>query len=105
MSAHTPGPWEITAVENSGGILAILGKDAAGDFLIAEIQQGETPATDRANARLIAAAPDLLKALQAIKEALDTYRRVQDWRPIHFLLENKTLEAAIAKATGEAATS
>ncbi len=97
MSAHTSGPWVIHDVFPYQRIVAEIG-----NRVIVPKMGGDSVEAD---ARLVASAPDLLEALQAIKEALDTYRRVQDWRPIHFLLENKTLEGAIAKATGEAATS
>lgn len=70
MSGYTKGPWR--AVEN--GFTKMGVKDSAGywltykageDFMGAEILE--------ANARLIAAAPDLLEVLQAIIARLDPY--------------------------------
>jgi hypothetical protein len=64
MSGHTPGPWRLQEDDSSGrivvvadriGLIAIL---AEHDFGIAESDQ------DDANARLIAAAPELLEALR-----------------------------------------
>lgn len=60
--SHTPGPWE---VDSEGGMLPCV---VAGDKLIYQSARGlgiEDNATIEANARLIAAAPDLLEALRA----------------------------------------
>ena len=59
MNTHTntPGPWH---VGKRGGNPAIYGKDGTE---VAEILHGLTPEW-RANARLIAAAPEMLEALQ-----------------------------------------
>ena len=52
MSNHTPGPWKV----NHGSVYTIDDKPITGSF-----------ATEReANARLIAAAPELLEALEDI---------------------------------------
>ena len=55
MSAHTPGPW---AVEIEDGYVCIV----SGGITIAEVDGGEAEYID--NAKLLAAAPDLLHALQ-----------------------------------------
>ena len=90
MSKHTPGPWQIG--KNFGSVVCdtpvpgIRGSDDTeyyGGHLIAE-------SVTEANARLIAAAPELLEALQDM---------VSD----HASLSAATLafaRAAIAKATG-----
>lgn len=63
--AHTPGPWTV----QEGEVTA-----AEGDVIIAEmVGRGrpcavENPIEAEANARLIAAAPDLLAALRLIVE-------------------------------------
>lgn len=54
-TTHTPGPWQLRGsrlVTDSQGVL------------IAEKIQANYPGTPEANARLIAAAPDLLAALE-----------------------------------------
>jgi len=63
MSKHTPGPWRIKWGENIFG----------GERLVANAgshQQNfdteKAAAENKANARLIAAAPDLLEALKAV---------------------------------------
>ena len=101
MSAHTPAPWEATPVSDYGTI-TILGRDKSGDFLVAEIQCGELPAADVANARLIAAAPELLEAL------VQVMKWIRNWSP-EFTEDEEWGEdetaalAAIAKAKGQPA--
>ena len=88
MSEHTSGPWE--AREYYTGCLASV---HAGDYRIADmvLPPGGIPTND-ANARLIAAAPDLLAALEAMRDAIipteDRYAAI-------------LADAAIAKAKGE----
>jgi hypothetical protein len=59
---HTPGPWQ-TVPDNMGGF-DVWGAD---DFWVANMRSRAMP-VQQANAKLIAAAPELLAALQ---EALD----------------------------------
>lgn len=99
MSKHTPGPWNMTA---DGGGFYVEG----GDLLVAWAQEVDPcPSgaedyfpgdTTEANARLIAAAPELLEALELLTAGIensvsDTYIPLVKAR------------AAIAKATGEKA--
>ena len=68
MSKHTPGPWSVTEYENellvtsekSGAYVALC------DGISATIDSSEEL---QANARLIAAAPDLLHALKSFLRA------------------------------------
>ena len=58
---HTPGPWE---VDLSGTVIARVMK---GGFMVAKIRKLAHAWHEQvANAHLIAAAPELLEALQAI---------------------------------------
>lgn len=91
MSAkHTPGPW---------GTLTFSNHELQTDFAMVKIgsrahmvgYSGE----DKANARLIAAAPDMLAALQACHEAM-SYMSEYD---IPLTLPGQ-VKAAIAKAIG-----
>jgi len=85
---HTPGPWETSS--NASGELDICCPDA-GD-MIADLSGCDNA---DANARLIAAAPELLEALRIIKSrttACGNNRRLQRIQAIAL--------AAIAKAEG-----
>ena len=91
MSEHTPGPWEADGVGSDGSFEiwsgVISGKEGA--FIICSRNPIEhRAAASRANARLIAAAPDLLEALQGVL-------RVADRRTVEF----DAAHAAIKKAT------
>ena len=89
---HTPGPWthlgwgDIHGHEANGG-----GVDIAAVYLREEDEKW------LANARLIAAAPDLLEALKACDEAM-AYMSEYD---IPLTLPDQ-VKAAISKATGGA---
>lgn len=61
-TAHTPGPWIIEADKH--GILVLA--DGAGLSISVTIPGRRPSDEDRANAALIAAAPDLLAALQEL---------------------------------------
>ena len=64
MSNHTPGPWRYVCDDNAW---CVLGEDGT----IAEIWHGSDLSTE-ADARLIAAAPQLLAALKAVEWIDDT---------------------------------
>jgi len=91
MSKHTPGPWTVT-MENRGAIpehfrpYSIL--DASGERIIARLPDGRAP-EDTSNACLIAAAPQMLKALETILNEFDR----QDPTP-GFVLAMAAIKAA-----------
>ena len=93
MSAHTPGPWRVAGRETRNLPHSLV----AADTLLARVYSkcfGDE-VEETANARLIAAAPELLEVLQEIlNDGVHS-----DVVP-H--LHRKAL-AAIAKATGAAA--
>jgi hypothetical protein len=94
MSEHTPGPWQIGP--RDGDNLPIL--DAAGNYLgLADFENVANNA-DRvdANARLIAAAPDLLTALIACHAKIASAEAIAD---LYESNETKDAYAAIVKAT------
>lgn len=62
MSGHTPGPWTIKPSDVDGHFSVESANLIEGDY-VAE-------AYDEADARLIAAAPDLLETMQTIIAAL-----------------------------------
>jgi hypothetical protein len=107
MSKHTPAPW----------VLKIRPAEHDDNVTVAEIEQPRSVkyrgAVTRmqsaehiygigkdeliANARLIAAAPDMLEALKAISEV--GIREIHDWQAIAERMQATAL-AAIAKAEG-----
>ena len=94
MSAHTPGPWHYKPhVADSNYMLIFCSSDQhEGDNLRGYC--GE------ANARLIAAAPDLLAALKAILSEVDGPEKPyssDSWLPAHLV---KAACSATAKAEG-----
>lgn len=88
MSKHTPGPW----LYKSNGSYFDVGIDNHEDSVIPVYPTVciGVPHDQEANARLIAAAPDLLEALEAVV-------RVADRDTVEF----RMARAAIAKAKGE----
>jgi dissimilatory sulfite reductase (desulfoviridin) alpha/beta subunit len=84
---HTPGPWEITT-----GAQADPCSIEAADCTIANLKSARGNAL--ANARLIAAAPELLEACKSARSAILFGGKI-DWNKI---LDE--LMAAIAKAAG-----
>lgn len=94
MSTHTPGPWKAFYAPHALGVQSAR-SDIAWVRFVGKglLDTDRTEETDRANARLIAAAPDLLAALDGL---LSLYRA--QWG------ENEATTAAhnaIAKARGE----
>jgi hypothetical protein len=81
MSKHTPGPW-VSGLRADGGRINVY----ADDTMATRICRVETGAED---ARIVAAAPDLLAALIAVV-------RVADRTTVEF----DAARAAIAKARG-----
>ena len=95
---HTPGPWKLntdgdTGMNDSGCIL-----DSIGHVIVTDIygtfKNGRTTGEAEANARLIAAAPDLLVAVEMAEDYIQHIRpKVPAWYV-------QTIKAAIAKARG-----
>ena len=97
----TPGPWEVR--KHSYGTV----RDAEGIFRVGE----KTPLIDGvwgrnlseadANARLIAAAPELLAALQELREQLRQHVKLDVKKHYSLMVADAAAGTAIAKATGE----
>lgn len=103
---HTPGPWTVIGPIGAG----IWITDESGNNQIAVVYgAANTPGAD-ANARLIAAAPELYEALKLICAMFDDRRIVRniandyssDWalRMLEFTKELQSILAALAKAEG-----
>ena len=112
--AHTPGPWSVHGINMQTGSISIGPKGgrfviadvtnaaSLGEFLAGAIKRGsggldpDDGHTQWANARLIAAAPDLLAALTEAQNFLRAWAHTMDmgcWPLIQ-------IDAAIARATG-----
>ena len=102
MSDHTPGPWKVETsswdfteywtVETEDGVEICMEPT---DFAAYESGAFITPGGEVANARLIAAAPDLLDACRQLICALET----DD--PNELACGIFSADAAIAKAKGD----
>lgn len=62
---HTPGPWRLDTRPNLPGHIKIFARDSETAFDIAYVYSDDREW--RANARLISAAPDMLKTLKLIE--------------------------------------
>ena len=101
MSKHTPGPWAIYVNAPSDIVIRKMSKDGYELCAIARVSSGY------ANARLIAAAPELLEALARLEFAAqcrdntmgDPSRLIQV--KAELASAARQARAAIAKATGE----
>lgn len=94
---HTPGPWHYRTHDGSiGSIDAADGTAVAQAFQVNPISVDLTQASRVANAKLIAAAPELLEALKEITEAFEG--RCADWENPEFNDCYNKARAAIAKA-------
>ena len=94
MTNHTPGPW-FTSTPNEGG--GILIKPIPGQVVA---QCDELPEME-ANAQLIAAAPELLEALEEVTEILDMVLGFDGGYPPEANGPAIKARNAIAKARGE----
>ena len=90
MSAHTPGPWTIEEYGDDDAPSLVIHKDTESRvcFMATAGSHGD-PARIEADARLIAAAPDMLSVLKAVQPFIKDQQAF-----------NATC-AAIAKAEGK----
>ena len=95
MSKHTKGPWEIHTAQNGRTIFQI------GPCAPEEYAGSAWLDVSMEDARLIAAAPELLEALEELEEAA---RQVMagEMEASSIMIERMKARAAIAKARGEA---
>lgn len=96
MAEHTPGPWYAVLSNEMVASSAQRGKwyvETADEYPVADV--GEDDRETAANARLIAAAPDLLTACEIATVFLAHLSLLPTEEP------RTTILAAIAKAKGE----
>jgi hypothetical protein len=105
MSEPTPGPWTIEEYGDEDAPALVIHKDSETRvcFIATPGLRGD-PARSEANARLIAAAPDLLAALEQIAVVCtDNMDRSCDHRmALDFV--RQVANDAFAKATGDRVT-
>ena len=102
--SYTPGPWEVVELSTESPMFSIeraVHEDAVDgkrvlSFVVADLRKVDNREVVRANAHIIAAAPDLLKALQDYVDQDEYYTLHPSLREIH-----DDALAAIAKAKGE----
>jgi hypothetical protein len=89
MTDHAPGPWRVTSTHENAR--AVVGPTPVADaYRVIALPKNSNDGHWEANARLIAAAPDLLAACKAALEG-------QSIPPFE---KYEMIRAAIAKATG-----
>lgn len=107
---HTPGPWHVSAAGRS--VFAEPNKiDHRGVTYAPCITEGIRPVSEEgnANACLIAAAPEMLAALELIAGLMQSLRESNGWQEIGYWCGPRVhraedaARAAIAKAEGGAA--
>lgn len=91
MSKHTPGPWRVIPPYSGGHYAVQRGRE--GGFIV----KGLGADRGEADARLIAAAPELLAALTMIYEITQTPSS-DDWQSLQNIAA--TAATAIRKAEG-----
>lgn len=91
---HTPGPWQLKGL-NPPRIYADEGKE-----IIAQCDSGGemTQGQEKANARLIASAPELLEALEMLNNEFKRLPQSLGYKYTH----TGKVDLIIAKAKGEA---
>lgn len=101
MSKHTPGPWGCVCTSYHAHDYRITSENG---LPLPFNSPHNDHSEQRANAALIAAAPELLKAVQLAESAMSTYAATGAFtpgQPSGWLL--RELRVAIAKAEGGAA--
>jgi hypothetical protein len=96
VAAHTPGPWSVVRgyliSSNVDADECVLDRPTTNDGIY--VAQAKGPDAE-ANARLMAAAPDLLAALEDLLSA------TREVGYVHYAPYRRAAEAAIAKALGK----
>lgn len=95
---HTPGPWGIES--GYGFVITSDGSSIAAVFP-ETLRPGKNHLPAEANARLFAAAPELLGELVMCKQFLeDMHTQTVDWTIAESQVLHRAVSAVIAKATG-----
>jgi hypothetical protein len=103
MNKHTPAPWHVGIGNGEGSIFSDSGRTRLEDggttlYPICSYNRGWNADEDAANARLIAAAPDMLEMLRDVVAVINDPDA--DWTDANRV--EREILAVIAKATGDA---
>ena len=105
---HTPGPWEMVQIGADAGQINIRHATETGTSYVAriwDIQLCEEHGDFKANARLIAAAPELLQELSRVVSWFEQFQHAQrvggDMLELLQNVDLRDAKSAIARATGE----
>ena len=111
MAEHTPGPWVVGGPYPGTSVCVVVDGGCGGEYpeppvwepicILDQRTEGEPNQQAQANARLIAAAPDLLAACKRTHEILEQWGPERRGETLELL--HARLEAAILKAEGGAA--
>ena len=100
MSKHTPGPWNDKSLDGSQwGVYSADGRSVAQAQQITPLPSDRTQIERTANARLIAAAPELLEALKDLMREVDR-SGLSEAKAYGWPVVTSAAIAAIAKAEG-----
>jgi hypothetical protein len=99
---HTPGPWKVGSSTPDGSRVVAIAPIAwcGANSSFSAASQSISAKQALANARLIAASPDLLEALEMVRDADDDCK--MDGLPTIPGPARARIDAAIAKAKGQA---
>ena len=98
MAGHTPGPWEVAG--NCVRTRYRMGDPDNSGVLVADV--GVHLAERHANARLIAASPDVVEALILALPYVEAAEQDETYKPGAVAKVTAAIRAALSKATGEA---
>ena len=96
MSEHTPGPWKASDEPGAYDVCVVEHENWRKNWYVAT--DGPKRAEPEPDARLIAAAPDLLAACEAARNRLVEIHDIMDIDSFGII---QRLDTAIAKAKGE----
>lgn len=102
---HTPGPWHTGIGNGEFSIFSDSGRtrlESGGTALypIAQINQGWNAAEDDANARLIAAAPEMFDLLYTVLPYIEMLELDQTYKPKTIAALTRRIRETLDKAEG-----
>ncbi len=100
MTDHTPGPWAIDSElpPSLRNVIARVGDiPISGNMIGPYATDAEVDEANMANARLIAAAPELLKALELLEDIARSVAMGNGHNPAHLIVPCEGARAALAK--------